>query len=329
MPTTVPDVQPAGAGAVKKCVHVAVAVIVRGGRVLIARRPDHVHQGGLLEFPGGKVETDETVQQALVREILEETGLRVPLASLTPVIVIRHNYGDKQVCLDVWQTTEAEGEAEGREGQPIDWLAPDTLRDEDFPAANRPIIRALQLPGRLAVSGNITSPAEGIARLSSAVAGTGSPFLVLRAPGLGSDAYRQLAAQALAVCSEVGVGVIMHGQPDLLEAFPNAAGLHLPWREAERLSGRPVPRSRWLGVSCHSAEQLRHAGRLGADYATLGPVLATPTHPGQAGMGWAEFERLAADATMPVYGLGGMTPSHERQCRERGGQGIAGISYWW
>ena len=56
-----------------KEVHVAVAVIVRDGRVLIARRPDHVHQGGLLEFPGGKVEPGESVQAALVREIAEET----------------------------------------------------------------------------------------------------------------------------------------------------------------------------------------------------------------------------------------------------------------
>ena len=73
-----------------KEIHVAVAVVVRDGRVLIARRPDHVHQGGLLEFPGGKVEPGETVQAALVREIAEETGLRVPDASLEPVIGIRH-----------------------------------------------------------------------------------------------------------------------------------------------------------------------------------------------------------------------------------------------
>lgn len=313
----------------KKCVHVAVAVIFRGGRVLIARRPDHVHQGGLLEFPGGKVEQNETVQQALVREILEETGLRVPLASLTPVIVIRHNYGDKQVCLDVWQTTEAEGEAEGREGQPIDWLAPDALRDEDFPAANRPIIRALNLPARLAICGSIASLTEGVSRLRSVIGRADSRLLVLRAPDLTPGDYQQLTANALDVCAEAGVEVIVHGQPSRFDAFPGAAGLHLPWREAERLSERPVPSDRWLGVSCHNAEQIRHAERLEADYVTVGPVLATPSHPGQVGIGWAQFEMLAADATMPVYGLGGLTPMHEPMCRQCGGQGIAGISYWW
>lgn len=313
----------------KKCVHVAVAVIIRAGRVLIARRPNHAHQGGLLEFPGGKVEPGETVQQALVREIREETGLLVPIASLEPVIGIRHDYGDKEVFLDVWATTKAKGEAEGREGQPVDWLAPATLRDVDFPEANRPIIRALNLPGRLAITGGITSAAEGVSRLKAAIARTDIPLVVLRAPELTVEGYRQLAAQALPVCSEAGVGLILHGQPGWLEEFPAAAGLHLPWREAEQLSTRPVPANRWLGVSCHGSGQLQHSGRLGADYATLGPVLPTPTHPGQIGLGWAQFEALVRAATLPVYGLGGMAPAQEKLCRVRGGQGIAGISYWW
>ncbi|PSF07306.1 Nudix family hydrolase [Marinobacter halophilus] len=328
MPTTAPETPP-GSDSAKKCIHVAVAVIIRAGRVLIARRLDHAHQGGLLEFPGGKVESGETVQQALVREIREETGLQVPLASLEPVIGIRHDYGDKQVFLDVWKTTEAQGNAEGREGQAVDWRAPSALKDDDFPAANRPIIRALNLPGRLAISGAITSRVAGGSRLKVALAKLDSPLLVLRAPELAVEEYRQLAAQALAVCAEAGIGVILHGQPGWLEEFPGAAGLHLPWREAERLSGRPVPANRWLGVSCHDSGQLRHAERLGADYATLGPVLPTPTHPEQSGLGWAQFEALVAGASIPVYGLGGMAPVHENLCRERGGQGIAGISYWW
>ncbi|MFO8140849.1 MAG: Nudix family hydrolase [Marinobacter sp.] len=264
-----------------------------------------------------------------MREICEETGLLVPLASLEPVIGIRHDYGDKQVFLDVWKTTEAQGSAEGREGQSVDWRAPAALRDDDFPAANRPIIRALNLPGRLAITGGITSWVAGVSRLKAAMARADSPLLVLRAPELTVDGYRQLAAQALAVCSAAGSGLILHGQPGWFEEFPAAAGLHLPWRAAERLSERPVPAGRWLGVSCHDAEQLRHAGRLGADYVTLGPVLPTPSHPEQAGLGWPQFEALVAGATMPVYGLGGMVPAHERLCRDRGGQGIAGISYWW
>lgn len=130
-------------------------------------------------------------------------------------------------------------------------------------------------------------------------------MIVLRAPCLSREDYRKLAAEALAICSDEGRGLILHGHPDWLDVFPDAAGLHLPWREAQALSSRPVPAERWLGVSCHDAGQLRHAAAMGADYATLGPVLPTPSHPGQPGMGWSQFALLAADAALPVYGLGG------------------------
>lgn len=310
-------------------VHVAVAVIVREGRVLIARRPDHVHQGGLLEFPGGKVEPDETVQQALVREIAEETGLNVPENSLEPVIGIRHDYGDKRVFLDVWSTRGAEGEAQGCEGQAVDWLSPDDLQDEHFPAANRPIIRALRLPAVLPITGTMANTAEGVSTLKSALTSAPAPLVVLRVPGMIEAEYCQLAQQALAACSDAGAGLIVHGSPEVFRKTPGSAGLHLPWRQAAALSARPIPGDVWLGVSCHSSGQIAHAAALGADYVTLGPVNPTSTHPGVKGLGWEEFRRQAAAARVPVYGLGGLGPVDATRAREEGGQGIAGIRFWW
>src|SRR5690554_1447331 len=114
MPSTVPEMIAPG----RTLIHVAVGVIWRGGRVLIARRPEGAHQGGLLEFPGGKVEPGETVQQALVRELLEETAVTVSPGDLQPLIGIRHDYGDKEVFLDVWEARVSSGEPRGLEGQP-------------------------------------------------------------------------------------------------------------------------------------------------------------------------------------------------------------------
>lgn len=310
--------------------HVAVAAVFRDGRVLIARRPEHVHQGGLLEFPGGKVEPGERVQQALVRELHEETGLTIPEPSLEPVIRIRHDYGDRQVLLDVWRTQESCGEAEGREGQAVAWMPPEALKDEDFPVANRPIIRALILPRVLAITGAANSVGEGLTRLAAALnSGSHHPLVLLRSPALGDEVYLQLAVQAVEVCQASGTGLLVHGHPARFAQVPGAAGLHLPWREAVRLRSRPVPEGVWLGVSCHDHEQLEHARRLEADYATLGPVRATASHPGVRGMGWQGFQAGTESAGMPVYGLGGLTPDDIHEARSHGGQGIAGIGFWW
>src|SRR3569832_571866 len=122
-------------------VHVAVAVIVdAAGRVLIARRAAHRHQGGRWEFPGGKVEPGEATHAALARELDEEVGIEVKQAR--PVSRIRHDYPDRSVLLDVWRVIAFRGEAHGREKQPEKRVAPDDLSRYAFPAANQPIVTA-------------------------------------------------------------------------------------------------------------------------------------------------------------------------------------------
>lgn len=122
--------------------HVAVGVLTApDGRVLITRRAADVHQGGLWEFPGGKVEPGESVQQALVREFAEELGIAVHATQ--PLLLQPFDYGDKAVLLDVHRITDWSGEPRGLEGQPLAWVAPAALGEYPFPAANRPILRAL------------------------------------------------------------------------------------------------------------------------------------------------------------------------------------------
>jgi 8-oxo-dGTP diphosphatase len=122
---------------------VAVGIVAdAAGAVLITRRLDHVHQGGLWEFPGGKVEADEAVETALQRELEEELGIAVLAAE--PWLRVHHAYPDKTVLLDVWRVTAWSGEPRGREGQPLRWVAPTRLADFAFPAADQPIIARLR-----------------------------------------------------------------------------------------------------------------------------------------------------------------------------------------
>ena len=123
-------------------VTVAVGILIDdAGCVLVTRRAPDAHQGGLWEFPGGKVEAGETLQEALARELREELGVLVEATEA--LMVLEHDYGDKQVRLDVHRVTRWLGQPRGLEGQPLAWQQPEQLRDWAFPAANRPILERL------------------------------------------------------------------------------------------------------------------------------------------------------------------------------------------
>lgn len=125
-----------------KKVHVAVGVILRDQHTFVCLRGAHQHQGGKWEFPGGKVDTGETVTDALCRELEEEVGIQVNASE--PLTVIEHTYPDKHVVLDVHTVRDFAGTPHGREGQQSRWVALAALAPEEFPAANVPIIDVLR-----------------------------------------------------------------------------------------------------------------------------------------------------------------------------------------
>ena len=124
-------------------VHVAVGVVLdEQHRILLSRRADAAHQGGLWEFPGGKVEAGESLVEALQRELREE--LAIAIGRTSALLTVQHDYGDKRVLLDVHVVWEFSGEPSPMEGQPLAWVDADALGGYAFPAANEPIVRAVQ-----------------------------------------------------------------------------------------------------------------------------------------------------------------------------------------
>lgn len=313
-------------------VHVAVGVIRRssaqGPEVLVARRPEHLHQGGLLEFPGGKVEPGEDVRQALRRELVEETGLDIDPNGLRPLISIRHDYGDKHVFLDVWETESFTGTPKGLEGQPVFWKPVSSLSDDEFPAANQAIIHAIRLPDFVLVTGPAATTPSSHA-LRRRLTGWRGNLCVVRAPELSAADYGAQFERLAVDCQASGVAPLVHGDPSRCLACPQAAGLHMPWAVAEALDERPIETQYWLGVSCHDERELAHAHRIGADYAFLSPVAPTPSHPRRGDLGWDRFAELVRDAALPVYAMGGLSDNDWSNARCAGGQGVAGIGFWW
>ena len=120
-------------------IHVAVGVLIDDSNcVLLARRQKGTHLEGYWEFPGGKVESDETVEAALARELSEELGVEV--GETLPLMTVNHDYGEKQVLLDVHHVRSWTGEPHGAEGQPIAWVSEAVLDDYKVPEANAEIM---------------------------------------------------------------------------------------------------------------------------------------------------------------------------------------------
>jgi 8-oxo-dGTP diphosphatase len=121
---------------------VIVGIVVNSQQeILIAQRPKDKYKGGLWEFPGGKIEADESHLQALKRELSEEMGIEVLAAK--PWMDIQHDYGDRIVFLNAWFVTQFSGEPYGREGQLIAWVPTKALGQFEFPEGNREIITKL------------------------------------------------------------------------------------------------------------------------------------------------------------------------------------------
>ncbi len=126
-----------------KSIDVAVGVIIGSeNKVLVTRRPDNVDQAGLWEFPGGKVESSETIYAALFRELKEELNIEVQSASF--LNKIPHSYEKYHVTLHTWCVDAFKGEPIGMQGQPVRWIAVPDLENLNFPEANREIIIALK-----------------------------------------------------------------------------------------------------------------------------------------------------------------------------------------
>ena len=295
--------------------------------ILLSKRLQHLHQGGLWEFPGGKVESGESIQMALQRELHEELGIGISVdgSALHPLIQIAYDYPDKQVLLDVWAIDEFTGEPSGLEGQTVRWVALNQLGDYDFPAANAPIISACQLPSLLPITPAGNTIEEVLSYLEN-LKGELVSQVILRQKALGLDRYLVLAEKALKCFEDSTVELILHGDPEQLGRYFDCP-VHMPASIAMQKTS-PLGGSAKHSMSCHTAQELGHAEDLGLRFAMLSPVLATPSHPDATPLGWNRFSELLKACKIPVYALGGMRQSDLHEARQSGAQGIAGISAW-
>jgi 8-oxo-dGTP diphosphatase len=330
-------------------IHVVAAVLEDAqGRVLVAQRPEGKSLAGSWEFPGGKLHPGESRIAGLARELDEELGIRLEPSRARPLIRYVHRYPDLEVELDVWRVGAWAGEPHGREGQALDWRPAETLLASGLLPADALVVKTLRLPSVCVVTPPSADGDEGAfldaleRAAESSIHGSTQPLICLRRPDLSATDLLELAAGAACRIEGTGARLVLHGDPATLgPALANpppalaarfqatVAGLHVPGRYLAELAHRPVPASMYFGASCHDARQLGRALALDADYAFLGPVKETASHPGSPAMGWEAFADLVADLPIPVYAIGGLGAADLDAAWAAGAQGIAAIRGLW
>lgn len=305
-------------------IEVAVGVLEDAdGRVLIAQRPPGKAYEGYWEFPGGKIEPGETVEQALDRELHEELGVRVDACE--PLLTLVHAYPEYTVRLQIRRIRRFHGQPRSREQQSLAWVASDELPQWPLLPADGPVVQAIRLPDHYVFTPAGVTAEQLIAQLPALPA---RALLRLRQPDLEDASYEAFAAALLPHCRQQTVPLLLDRGPDMVQRL-GADGLHYSARALSRAPERSALPAHWrVAASVHSADELGRAGQ-SADFAVLGPLLPTASHPDTSGLGWASFATLCEGAGLPVYGIGGLDQTQVRRVREHGGQGVAGIRTYW
>jgi 8-oxo-dGTP diphosphatase len=314
---------------VSKIVEVAAAVMLRadGREFLLAQRPEGKVYAGYWEFPGGKVEPGESVRAALIRELQEELGITVTACS--PWLTRQFTYPHATVRLNFWRVTAWDGEigiTAPLEHSAVEWQktgAPATVAP--ILPANDPILKALSLPTTMAIT---NAEAEGterqLERLEEALK-AGLRLIQVRDKGWPPAQRLWFAETVCRLAHNHGALVVINDDEEIARKV-GADGVHLSSVSLATCSQRPD--FTWVGASCHNAAEIARAGELGLDYALLGPVLPTPSHPESTGLGWAEFAGRLAGNTLPALALGGMKPEMLPEAQTYGAHGIALMRGW-
>ncbi|HEU5338509.1 MAG TPA: Nudix family hydrolase [Sulfuricaulis sp.] len=304
---------------------VAVAIIQRAdGHVLLAQRPTGKPWEGYWEFPGGKIESGEDAKRALARELHEELGVETD--RVYPWVTQEYAYPEKKVRLHFFRVTEWHGQPHGREGQHMSWEDPAAINIGPLLPANDRILRALCLPSIYAIS-NVTKygDTEFLQRLKVAL-DKGVRLIQLREPEMSPEQLESLARRVVRLVHEHDARVLINSDATLARRV-GADGVHLTSRQL--LQTRERPSTEWWAASCHNVAELAQAAALGADFVVLSPVLPTPSHPEEKGLGWDNFASLVSNYPVPVYALGGMKLELLVTAMQYGAHGVSLLRKIW
>lgn len=298
----------------KPSIHVAIALLLYRGKVLVGWRNADQHQGNKYEFPGGKIEAGETPVEACRREIFEEVGIGIQ--QWHAFDVIPHVYDDVEVFLHLFHATVPEQYLHDIQ-KPWTWYGRDQLFALNFPKANQAIIQRLYWAHQIKISDNLSALNIEKKRADN------PQFFYFRttADQIAVTQISQLAANAL---SHLIVNIDLWQQlPEHLQK--SIAAVHYKQHQLMDLHIGQLPIGLRCIAACHDLVSLQRAQSLGFDAVILSPVFATQTHPEANALGWEKFAEYAKTCDLPVFALGGLSQADLVIAQQHYAYGIAGI----
>ncbi|MGH8715074.1 MAG: Nudix family hydrolase, partial [Casimicrobiaceae bacterium] len=232
----------------------------------------------------------------------------------------RYAYPHAHVELAFFRVFDWRGEPRGRDGQAIAWQQPARVEVAPLLPANAPVLRALALPPVYAISmAEDLGEVAFVARARGAI-DAGLRLIQLREKSFAPERLRALAERVLALAAPRGVRVLLNGDAETARRH-GFAGVH--WTAARLAEARSRPDDMLCAASTHDAAELAQAAKLGVDFAALGPVCATPSHPDARPLGWQRFAELVRGSPIPVYALGGLAHADRDTAIAHGAHGVA------
>lgn len=330
----------------KPPIRVAVGILRQAdGRLLLSSRPADKPWPYWWELPGGKIETHETPVAAVARELREELAVQIDPQHTHHWVTTTYHYPKGPVTLNFFIITHWSGTPTALEGQNLAWVFPHNLGAiGPILPATLPILRWLRLPPRYVLSSAYSAGKRWLPLLTQRLNHKLPLMVQFREPQWQQQATQDpQAARALYQCFLTTLELCQaHQVPCLVNSvhpqawWALADGVHLRSHDASGLALHDgglyglhayfnLPGDHLFGVSTHNDKELAQAARLQADFAVLGHVLPTPSHPDMPPLGWARFAQLSQQVALPVYALGGQNETLLTTAQEHGAHGIAGI----
>jgi 8-oxo-dGTP diphosphatase len=297
----------------------SLAIIKDSDKFLYSLRDKQPYRN-YYEFPGGKVEKNETPETALYRECFEELGIKVTKFNSIGSLV--HRYDSLEVKLHIFEIVNYQGDIYAKESQELHYMNAFESKEKFIDSTHR-VLNYLSLPRYCSIT-SIDADNHSNEKISKLYANN---ILRYRSDKINSENYYIQAEKYSKICSDNNVCLILDVK--YYELFKNLdfKGIHYKsdqLKDLENTEFVKLKSSHIHSASCHNISDIRIANKYNFDFILLSPILSSKLDLNT--LGWDGFENLALEANMPVFALGGMRKSDLDDCLSHNGYGVSGIT---